>query len=141
MALAESWHIRSRSRDCAATGVAFVDGQPIVTALFPDPESSGYLRKDFTVETWADTPVTAQLDFALRALAPRTVIIRHDGRELWRGPVGEKTTRHAVSLRLAPGRTVLEFSTDTPATREGPAADARALAFALYDPRLSVPTP
>lgn len=53
MALAESWHIRSRSRDCAASGVAFVDGQPIVTALFPDPESSGYLRKDFTVEAWA----------------------------------------------------------------------------------------
>ena len=53
MALAESWHIRSRSRDCAATGVAFADGQPIVTALFPDPESSGYLRKDFTVEAWA----------------------------------------------------------------------------------------
>jgi hypothetical protein len=53
MALAESWHIRSRSRDCAATGVAFVDGQPIVTALFPDPESSGYLRKDFTIEAWA----------------------------------------------------------------------------------------
>jgi hypothetical protein len=53
MALAESWHIRSRSRDCAATGVAFVDGQPIVTALFPDPESSGYLRKDFNVEAWA----------------------------------------------------------------------------------------
>jgi len=53
MALAESWHIRSRSRDCASTGVAFADGQPIVTALFPDPESSGYLRKDFTVEAWA----------------------------------------------------------------------------------------
>ena len=53
MALAESWHIRSRSRDCASTGVAFTDGQPIVTALFPDPESSGYLRKDFTVEAWA----------------------------------------------------------------------------------------
>ena len=101
--------------------------------------SSG--RSQLTVETWADTPITAQLDFALRALAPRTVSIRHDGRELWRGPVGEKTTRHSVSLRVAPGRTVLEFSTDTPATREGPAADARALAFALYDPHVSVPTP
>ena len=33
----------------AATGVAFTDGQPIVTALFPDPESSGYVRKDFSV--------------------------------------------------------------------------------------------
>jgi hypothetical protein len=44
-------------------------------------------------------------------------------------------------VRLAPGRTLLEFSTDTPATREGPAPDARALAFALYDLRLSILTP
>jgi hypothetical protein len=42
---------------------------------------------------------------------------------------------------LAPGRSLLLFSTDTPATRESTAADARALAFALYDPRLSVPNP
>lgn len=64
MALAESWHIRSRSRDCAATGVAFVDGQPIVTALFPDPESSGYLRKDFTVEAWAARTAEDEVPFS-----------------------------------------------------------------------------
>ncbi|MFD0892185.1 hypothetical protein KBB96_12205 [Luteolibacter ambystomatis] len=54
MALAESWHLRSRSRECAATGQPFTDGQPIVTALFPDPESSGYLRKDFNVDAWKE---------------------------------------------------------------------------------------
>jgi hypothetical protein len=64
MALVESWHIRSRSRDCAATGVAFVDGQPIVTALFPDPESSGYLRKDFTVEAWAARTTEDEVPFS-----------------------------------------------------------------------------
>lgn len=64
MALAESWHIRSRSRDCAATGVAFVDGQPIVTALFPDPESSGYLRKDFTVDAWAARTAEDEVPFS-----------------------------------------------------------------------------
>lgn len=64
MALVESWHIRSRSRDCAATGVAFVDGQPIVTALFPDPESSGYLRKDFTVEAWAARTAEDEVPFS-----------------------------------------------------------------------------
>lgn len=53
MAFVESWHIRSRSRECAASGVPFVDGQAIVTALFPDPDSSGYLRKDFSMEAWA----------------------------------------------------------------------------------------
>lgn len=54
MALAESWHLRSRSRECAATGRAFTDGEAIVTALFPDPESSGYLRKDFGVDAWKE---------------------------------------------------------------------------------------
>lgn len=53
MAFAESWHVRSRGRECAATQRSFVDGETIVTALFPDPESSGYLRRDFCVDGWA----------------------------------------------------------------------------------------
>jgi hypothetical protein len=52
MALPESWHIRSRARACAATERPFEDGEAIVTALFPDPESSGYLRKDFALDAW-----------------------------------------------------------------------------------------
>jgi len=52
MALPESWHVRSRSRECAATQRRFEDGETIVTALFPDPESSGYLRRDYCVEAW-----------------------------------------------------------------------------------------
>jgi hypothetical protein len=52
MALPESWHIRSRARTCAATERPFEDGEAIVTALFPDPESSGYLRKDFAWDAW-----------------------------------------------------------------------------------------
>jgi len=50
--LSESWHIRSRARSCAATERPFDDGEKIITALFPDPESSGYLRKDFSQEGW-----------------------------------------------------------------------------------------
>ena len=53
MALPESWHIRSRARVCTATGRPFEDGEKIVTALFPDPESSGYLRMDFSQEAWS----------------------------------------------------------------------------------------
>jgi hypothetical protein len=98
-------------------------------------------RSQLVIETWAEAPVVARLDFSLRTLAPRNVIIRQGDRELWRGPVGEMTAAHSISVRLAPGRTLLEFSTDTPATREGPAPDARALAFALYDLRLSILTP
>ncbi|MCW1922952.1 hypothetical protein OKA05_10350 [Luteolibacter arcticus] len=52
MALQESWHIRSRSRACSSTERAFEDGEAIMTALFPDPESSGYMRKDFCLEAW-----------------------------------------------------------------------------------------
>ncbi|MDB6076613.1 MAG: hypothetical protein JWO82_360 [Akkermansiaceae bacterium] len=52
MALAESWHIRSRARSCSVTDRPFEDGETIVTALFPDPESSGYVRKDFSVQEW-----------------------------------------------------------------------------------------
>lgn len=52
MALAESWHVRSRSRECAATQHRFEDGETIITALFPDSESSGYLRRDYCVEAW-----------------------------------------------------------------------------------------
>lgn len=53
MAIAESWHVRSRGRECAATARPFTDGETIVTALFPDPESSGYLRRDYCVDGWA----------------------------------------------------------------------------------------
>lgn len=52
MALHESWHLRSRARQCSATEAPFTEGEPIITALFPDPESSGYLRRDFTEQAW-----------------------------------------------------------------------------------------
>ena len=52
MALAESWHVRSRARQCADTQRPFEHGEKIVTALFPDPDSSGYLRRDFCIEAW-----------------------------------------------------------------------------------------
>jgi len=101
--------------------------------------SSG--RSQIVVETWSDEPVTAQLDVSLRALTPRTVVVRQADREIWRGPVGEKLTRNSLSFPLARGRTVLEFSTDTPGTPEGPEPKARALTFALYNPRLTLAPP
>ena len=52
MALSESWHLRSRSRECTATQRGFIDGEAIITAIFPDPDSSGYLRRDFCTEGW-----------------------------------------------------------------------------------------
>lgn len=52
MALADNWHLRSRGRECTATQTPFQNGETIVTAIFPDPESSGYVRRDFSVEGW-----------------------------------------------------------------------------------------
>jgi hypothetical protein len=49
----EPWSIKSRARECTATAVPFEAGQKIRAAIFPDPESSGYLRKDFALEAWA----------------------------------------------------------------------------------------
>ncbi len=64
MALAESWHVRSRSRECAATQRPFADGEIIVTALYPDPESSGYLRRDFCLDAWNNLPEDAEKAFS-----------------------------------------------------------------------------
>ncbi|MCU0751999.1 MAG: hypothetical protein MUC40_03005 [Akkermansiaceae bacterium] len=64
MAFAETWHVRSRSRECAATGRAFADGETIVTALYPDPESSGYLRRDYALEAWNELPADADTPFS-----------------------------------------------------------------------------
>lgn len=64
MALPESWHVRNRSRECSITHIPFTEGQPIVTALFPDPESSGYLRKDFCESAWNERDVETEKPFS-----------------------------------------------------------------------------
>jgi hypothetical protein len=94
-------------------------------------------RGELDFETWPLTPLSGQLEFGLRSLTPRTVVVRQAGVELWRGPVGEKAVRVTIPLSLGAGRTRLEFSSDTPGTRESPNADARSLAFAIYDPSLT----
>lgn len=64
MALAEPWHVRSRGRECAATQRPFVDGETIVTALFPDPESSGYVRRDYRTDGWTSYQETGAAPFS-----------------------------------------------------------------------------
>lgn len=48
----EPWSIKSRAHNCAATETPFEEGQKIRAAIFPDLDSSGYLRKDFSIEAW-----------------------------------------------------------------------------------------
>jgi hypothetical protein len=50
----EPWSIKSRSRECAATGEPFADGEKIRAAIFPDPDSSGYLRRDYKLASWQE---------------------------------------------------------------------------------------
>lgn len=98
-------------------------------------------RGTLVLEAWPKTSATLQLNFALRSPAPRTVVIRQDGREICRANIGATLSQHTAPLHLTAGRGALEFATDTPGVREGPNADARLLAFALYDLRLAVAPP
>ena len=51
--MAENYSIKSRAHRCHVTDEPFVEDQAFVAAIFPDPESDGYLRQDFTEEAWA----------------------------------------------------------------------------------------
>ena len=50
--MVENYSIKSRSHVCHVTGEAFQEEQVFIAAIFPDPESSGYLRRDYTVDAW-----------------------------------------------------------------------------------------
>lgn len=65
MAIIEQWHIRTRAHCCAGSGEAFAEGQTILAAIFPDPESSGYLRRDFSLDAWEARPASDPQPFSL----------------------------------------------------------------------------
>ena len=52
MSKTDSWHIKSRAHQCSISEKPFLDGEVFFTAIFPDPELSGYLRSDFSQEAW-----------------------------------------------------------------------------------------
>lgn len=54
MAIIQDWKIRSTHAKCELNGEDFVDGQQFYTCIFedPDPESEGFLRRDYAVESW-----------------------------------------------------------------------------------------
>ncbi len=80
-------------------------------------------------------PVTLRV--TLRALGPRLVTARVGDRVVWRGAVGEAHAEQAISglvLSAAPLR--VWFDTDAPGVPESAAPGARALTYALYNPRV-----
>ena len=64
MLLPESWSFKSRAHQCSITEQKFEDGDTFYTAIYPDPESSGYLRKDFSIEAWNDKVEEFQSPFS-----------------------------------------------------------------------------
>lgn len=60
----EPWSIKTRSRECAGSKRPFEDGETIFATIFPDPEASGYLRKDFSEEAWKERADDAEEPFS-----------------------------------------------------------------------------
>ena len=130
MALNETWHLRSRARQCSATGTPFIEGQPIITAIFPDPESSGYLRKDFLEEAWKqrggedETPFSSWRTTYSPLLTVETpqAVTKQGAEELLRTLVEEdqehtENTRYILALMLE--RQKLLRETDSQPTAGG----------------------
>ncbi len=58
MAIIQDWKIRAASARCEITEEPFVDKQEFYTCIFDDPESDGFLRKDFSVDSWNEAKKT-----------------------------------------------------------------------------------
>lgn len=48
------WNIRTRSTECARSGRPFADGETLYTAIYFDPETSGFMRRDIALEAWEE---------------------------------------------------------------------------------------
>ena len=48
----QHWNIRSRSHQCAVSQRPFTDGEWHYTAIYDDPETGGYLRRDVAFDSW-----------------------------------------------------------------------------------------
>ena len=60
MAIVVDWKIKSRSGVCSHTGEAFTDDEPFYTCIFADPESDGFIRRDYSASAWQE--VSASLE-------------------------------------------------------------------------------
>jgi hypothetical protein len=98
-------------------------------------------RGGLELEAWPRTDATVRLEFSMRSLGDRRVALVQDGREVWSADIGPLLSHHVVPLSLPGGRATIAFVTSTPPQRENASAEARELAFALYDPRLRPAAP
>lgn len=54
MPIITDWKIRASGAQCEHSGEPFEDEQEICTCIFDDPESDGFLRRDYSLESWSD---------------------------------------------------------------------------------------
>jgi hypothetical protein len=54
MAIQQDWKISRRNNKCSQSDVKFADGETFYTCIFDDPESEGFLRKDFSEAAWKE---------------------------------------------------------------------------------------
>lgn len=54
MAINQEWKIRATQARCEITGEAFADGQEFFTCIFEDPDSDGFIRRDYSAPVWKD---------------------------------------------------------------------------------------
>lgn len=64
MAIIQDWKIRSTTAQCGLTGEAFEDGEDFYTCIFDDPKSDGFIRKDYSVESWSRVREEASQPFS-----------------------------------------------------------------------------
>jgi hypothetical protein len=128
MALNEPWSIKSRAHVCAVTETHFTDGESFYTALFPDPESSGYLRKDFSVDAWEnrdkdDTPPFSywQSTYRVPVKEEEVAITEESPEELLRRLIEEdqentENARYILAIMLERKKLVVEADSQPVAT-------------------------
>lgn len=89
------------------------------------------------VRSAAAQPVALTLRFRIRGLGARTVRAFVGAGVVWQGAVGEALVPTEIAgVVWPPGVTAVVFKTDAPGLPESGSPNARALTFALYDPRL-----
>lgn len=60
MAIQKDWKISRRHNKCLHSDEKFADGEIFYTCIFDDPESEGFLRKDFSEAAWKELSNTLQ---------------------------------------------------------------------------------
>ncbi len=124
MALGDSWHIRTKTHRCSHTEEPFKDGDRIYTGIFPDPESSGYLRKDYHLEGWRALDKTASPPFSFWNSTykapikedPNQVVKKEDATSILRRLVDDdeahtENTRYILAVMLERQKLLVETDT------------------------------